>query len=123
MSSQKEFVAFILEGLTPLGAVTSKNMFGGAGIFRENLMFGLVIQGTLYFKVDDGLRDEYVRQDCEAFTYTRQGKPCQLYYFSAPEEALENQEELLFWARKSWQVAFNQHGLKSKKLTDTKTRH
>ena len=109
MSSQKEFVAFILEGLAPLGAVTSKNMFGGAGIFREDLMFGLVIQGTLYFKVDDGLRDEYTQQDCEAFTYIRQGKPCQLNYYSAPDEALEDPEELLAWAQKSWQVAFRKH--------------
>ena len=109
MSSQKEFVAFILEGLAPLGAVTSKNMFGGTGIFRENLMFGLVIQGTLYFKVDEDLRVEYLQQDCEAFTYTRQGKPCQLNYYSAPEETLEDPEELLVWARKSWQVAFRKH--------------
>lgn len=109
MNTQKEFVSFITESLAPMGAVTSKRMFGGDGIFREGLMFGLVIQGILYLKADEKLKNNFIQQGCEAFTYTRQGKPCQLNYYSAPEETLENQEELLKWARESWQVAVSKH--------------
>ncbi|HEY9135201.1 MAG TPA: TfoX/Sxy family protein [Pseudomonadales bacterium] len=114
MRSQKEFVQFIVEGLAPLGTVTAKRMFGGDGIFREGLMFGLVSEDTLYFKVDEALRNEYAQLDCEPFTYTRQGKRCHLGYFSVPAEALEDTEVLRQWALKSWQVAVQAHRPKSK---------
>lgn len=109
MSTQREFVRFILEGLAPLGNVTAKRMFGGDGIFRGGLMFALVSEDTLYFKVNNSLRDAYIQRQCQAFTYTRQGKPCQLNYFSVPAEALEDSDELCQWALKSWQVAVQTH--------------
>lgn len=105
MGVQREFIQFILEGLAPLGNVTAKRMFGGDGIFRDDLMFALVSKDTLYFKVDNSLRNEYIQRQCQAFTYIRQGKPCQLNYFSVPAETLEDSDELRQWALKSWQVA------------------
>ncbi len=52
MPLQKEFIAYLLELLEPLGSVKAKAMFGGFGIYRDDLMFGLVSKDTFYLKVD-----------------------------------------------------------------------
>lgn len=52
MAMRNEFVEYLLELLEPSGGVRAKAMFGGFGIYRDNLMFGLVADDILYFKVD-----------------------------------------------------------------------
>ena len=42
--------AFLEEMLAPLGGVAIRRMFGGLGLFRDRLMFGLVVRDVLYFK-------------------------------------------------------------------------
>ena len=50
------FISYLLELLAPFGNVRAKKMFGGHGIFKDELMFGLVADETLYLKADDGNR-------------------------------------------------------------------
>jgi len=38
----------------------------------------------------------------EAFSFRRQGKRCYLPYYLAPEEALENAEDMSVWANKAY---------------------
>ena len=38
----KEFVSYVVELMQSIGPVRAKGMFGGHGIFLEELMFGLV---------------------------------------------------------------------------------
>ncbi|MGI9286664.1 MAG: TfoX/Sxy family protein, partial [Pseudomonadales bacterium] len=45
-----EFVNFLLEQLSPIGPVRARGMFGGHGVYLEDLMFGLIADETLYFK-------------------------------------------------------------------------
>ncbi len=52
MAAENEFVTYLLELLGPFGSVEAKSMFGGFGVYRDNLMFGLVSQDTLYLKVN-----------------------------------------------------------------------
>jgi DNA transformation protein len=48
MAGKSEFVEYLLELLEPFGGVKVRAMFGGFGIFRRDLMFGLVADDTLY---------------------------------------------------------------------------
>ena len=42
---------FINDLFAPFGPVTVRRMFGGAGIYREGLMFALVFDGAIFLKV------------------------------------------------------------------------
>ena len=90
----KEYVAYVVELMQSIGPVHAKGMFGGHGIFLNELMFGLVADGVLYLKVDKETGSEFSDRGLEAFTYHKQGKAYKMSYCQAPEEALESLEEL-----------------------------
>jgi DNA transformation protein and related proteins len=62
---------FIRELFAQFRVVTIRRMFGGAGIFAEGLMFGLVFDGAIYLKVDAGSIPDFEREGCQPFVYTR----------------------------------------------------
>jgi DNA transformation protein and related proteins len=101
---------FIRDLFTPFGAVTVRRMFSGAGIFRDGLMFGLIIRDVIYLKADDSTRGDFEREGCAPFTYTRgrkTGHPSQhaLPYWRLPERLYDDPDELAAWARRSFAVA------------------
>ena len=51
MVASDSFAEFLHEQLAPLGRVTMRRMFGKTGVFCDGLMFGMVTDDTLYFRV------------------------------------------------------------------------
>lgn len=100
-----EFVNHLLDLLEPLGPISARRMFGGHGIYLDRTMFGLVAGDTLYLKVDDESRAEFVAAGLEPFRYARKGKSYQMSYHAAPEDALEDAELLRDWARRAVDAA------------------
>ena len=90
-------------------------MFGGYGILLDGLMFGLIAQSTLYLKIDKELEKELKARGSEAFTYNRKGKEFKMSYYQAPEEALENEEDMYLWASKAYNAALQTVKKKPKK--------
>lgn len=105
MSTERAYVDYLLELLEPIPHVTAKRMFGGYGIFRDGLMFGLVADSTLYLKVDDENRADFAERDLEPFTYEAKGKPMQMSYYQAPEEVLDSTDEMVAWADSAYGAA------------------
>ena len=100
------FVSHCLELLAPLGRTSSRRMFGGHALYIDGLCMALIIQDTLYLKVDDTSRPLFEREGCKAFTYdTKQGERHALGYFSAPEAAMESPAEMTPWARRALAAA------------------
>ena len=79
MTVDSEFVEYLLELLEDFGDVNAKRMFGGFGMYRDGLMFGLVDKNTLFLKADDENRPDFEELDLPPFTYLRQGKPIVAY--------------------------------------------
>lgn len=48
---------FVLDQLRDLGGVEAHAMFGGHGLYRGEIFFGILYKGRLYFKTDDVSRD------------------------------------------------------------------
>ncbi len=90
MPEENEFVVHLQDQLEALGPVQVKYMFGGRGIFLDNLMFALVADDVLYLKADDQNEKNFLDLDLEPFTYHKKGKPFSLSYFEAPEEAMDD---------------------------------
>ena len=104
-NNEKTFTSYVVELMQSIGPVRAKRMFGGHGIFLEGLMFGLVAESVLYLKVDKDTENEFQAKGLEAFSYIKKGKKIKLSYYQAPEEALENEEEMKCWATKAYRTA------------------
>ena len=102
---EKEFVAYVVDLMQSIGPVHAKGMFGGHGIFLDGLMFALVADSTLYLKADKSISPEFNARGLEAFTYNKKGKIYKMSYYRAPEDVLEDPEEMHLWANKAFAVA------------------
>ena len=106
MGASDSFAGFLREQLAPLGRVTMRRMFGKAGVFCDGLMFGMVRDDTLYFRVDD--HNRAVFREAESFpplNYEKKGRSIDLSFWRAPERLLDEPDELVTWARASLAAA------------------
>jgi DNA transformation protein len=100
MVASNSFAEFLLEHLAPLGRVTMRRMFGKTGVFCGGVMFAMVADDTLYFRVDDHNRAAF--GEAEAFPplrYEKRGSTIDLSFWRAPERLFDEPEELMTWAR------------------------
>jgi DNA transformation protein len=101
MSNSKTVDAeFIRDLFQPFGAVTVRRMFGGAGLFADGVMFGLVSGGQIYLKADATTVTWFERECCGPFEYsTKHGKRALTSYWRLPDRLYDNADELAQWAR------------------------
>jgi DNA transformation protein len=98
------FIAFVVEQLEGAGAITTKRMFGGVGIYAGDLFFALLSRDVLYLKVDDSNRADFEAAGTGPFSpYGPDGETMQ--YYEVPAEVLEDADELCRWAVKAMAVA------------------
>jgi DNA transformation protein and related proteins len=93
------FVAHCLELLDPLGAVRAKRMFGGHGLYIDELFMAIIAFNRLYLKADPLSRPQFEAAGCQPFVYEAKGKAMSMSYWSAPEDAMESQALMQPWAR------------------------
>jgi len=73
-------------------------MFGKTGVFCDGVMFGMVTENTLYFRVDDENRATF--KEAEAFpplNYAKKGSTIDLW--RVPERLFDEPDELVTWAQ------------------------
>lgn len=101
------FVEYITDILSSIKEVKTRKMFGGYGIYCNNVMFAVIIDNELYFKADNTLAEEYKKFDSFPFTYQRDNKTIALSYWYVPSEVIEDTELLETWFNKSLELAQN----------------
>jgi DNA transformation protein len=101
------FKDYVLDQLEELGGVTARAMFGGLGIYREGLFFGIIADDVLYLKVDDSNRADYEAAGMRAFK-PYAGRPTSMKYYAVPLEVLESRHDLVTWAKRSIEIAGRQ---------------
>lgn len=105
MAVSDDFVNYVLDQLSRSGAVSVRRMFGGAGLYRDGKMFGLIADDVAYLKVDDASRDDFVKAGSSAFNpYPDRIKTAVISYYEIPPEVLENPDELCQWAERSLDI-------------------
>ncbi|HZF16621.1 MAG TPA: TfoX/Sxy family protein [Steroidobacteraceae bacterium] len=105
MTVSADYLAYILDQLTALGGVTSRRMFGGVGLYCEELFFAIIDDDVLYFKADDSNRGDYQALGMKRFCPFPDQPQYEMGYYEVPADALEDPEALAVWARKSLAVA------------------
>jgi DNA transformation protein len=104
MAVSVSFRTYLLEQLGQIRPVTSRAMFGGLCFFAEGRAFALVAEETLYFKVDDSNRPDFVAAGKGPFLpFGDAAKPMQ--YYELPEDVLEDPDQLAVWMAKAIAVA------------------
>jgi DNA transformation protein and related proteins len=101
MAVSSDYLQFILEQLRGLGHVHSRRMFGAAGLYCEEIFFGIISDDTLYLRVDDSNRADYTTRGMAAFRPYADRPEVSMTYFEVPAEVLEDSEQLLTWSRRS----------------------
>ena len=99
MAVSEDFAAHVQELLGGLGSIRIKRMFGGAGVYVHDLIFGLIINETLYLKADDLTEAEFRAAGSEPFIYEAKGKSIPMRYWGMPDEAADDREAAGRWAR------------------------
>ncbi len=99
MGSRDEDIAWFRELLAPIGQITVRRMFGGAGVYADGLIVGLEVGGALYLKTDDQTRQAFADAGGQPFVYDGKGQPVTMSYWTPPEEAMDSPEAMQPWAR------------------------
>ena len=98
------FKTFVLDQFEDLGDVVPRSMFGGIGLYRRGIFFGIIARDMLYLKVDDSNRSDYTQEGMTPFQ-PYPDRPGTMQYYAVPAEVLESAVELTRWARKSIAIA------------------
>lgn len=101
---------FIRDLFAPFRPVTTKRLFGGAGLYADGSIFGLVFDGVIYLKVDAGSIPDFEREGSRPFTYSRAKSPgrvgrASLSYWRLPERLYDDPDELAVWARRALAIS------------------
>ena len=100
MVASDSFAEYLSDELAPLGRITMRRMFSKTGVFCDGLMFGMVTDNTLYFRVDDD--NQAMFKEAASFpplSYKKRGSLIDLSFWRAPERLFDQPDELLAWAQ------------------------
>lgn len=116
-----EFTHHCAELLAPLGTVRTRRMFGGQGIYVDELFIALIASEQLYLKADVETKPEFEAAGCLPFRYLKDGEWMPMSYFQPPEETLDSPALMLPWARLALQAALRAQAAKSTKALKRRT--
>jgi len=106
-----DFVTHVLDLLEPaLGAVQARAMMGGHLVFCRGVSVALLSDERLYLKIDERTREAFAEAGGEPFAYEHGARTVQMSYWTPPDGALEDPEEMRPWAKLALEAA-----LRSKK--------
>ncbi|MGH7503421.1 MAG: TfoX/Sxy family protein [Longimicrobiales bacterium] len=105
MPVSPDFRTFVLEQLARVApGVRSRSMFGGIGIYSQNLFFALIDNDTLYFKVDNSNRPDFEDLGLGPFRPFGEGGEIMQYY-EIPAGIIDDVDALQPWVDKAIDVA------------------
>lgn len=105
MSRKQDFADYVLELMNEQGRYRARPMFGGYGIYRDDLMIAIVSDNRLYFKADAQSCGEFERRGLQPFSYSSRGRMVALKYYEAPPDVFDDPDSMNEWAQRAHQAA------------------
>ena len=112
MNPTRDFVEHCLELLAPLGQPRARRMFGGHGLYVDDVFVAIIASERLYLKVDAQARPRFEAAGCDAFVYDAKGQAISLSYFSVPDGAMDSPALMQPWARMALAAALRARAAK-----------
>jgi DNA transformation protein len=86
------------ELLAGIDGITSRAMFGGHGVYKGGIIFAIIVNDELYFKVDGSNKGEYEARSSHPFVYSQGGHAATtMSYWLVPDEVLDDPDLLASW--------------------------
>lgn len=102
MSANPEFINYIKDLFEPLESIKHGSFFGGFAFKSGQKQFAMIMGNTLYFCVNSETRQKYQDIQMQPFSYkTKKGIVLVQKYYSAPEDLLDDPEEMILWAQEA----------------------
>jgi DNA transformation protein len=102
----REIGEFAKDLFRDLGEVSVRPMFGGAGLFCDGAMFGLISRAeVIYLKAEGVTSRAMAAEGSSPFTYGANGAERTMGYWSLPETSLDDPDEAVVWARRALELA------------------
>src|SRR5438094_559916 len=98
------FREYVLDQLAALPGLRDRSMFGGVGLYANDLFFGILASDVLYFKVDDSNRQEYEQARSRPFK-PYADRAMTMPYYAVPIAIVEDAAMLVTWAKRAVAVA------------------
>ena len=103
MTTSPEYASYILDQLSEAGTITSRKMFGGVGIYVDDVFCAMVSSSNrFYLRVGPDNIDDFKQAGMEKFPG---GKGAGMPYYEVPEEVLEEASDLADWAARARSAA------------------
>lgn len=97
--SGAEFTEYVLDQLDSCGAVRPRKMFGGTGVYVDDVFCAIVSgSGRFYLRVDESNQPDFEAEEMEQFSGRGDSR---MPYFEVPTSVLEDAEELRGWVAKA----------------------
>lgn len=97
-------------------------MFGGYGLYLNGAIVGIIVEETLYLKVDEGNRAAFEKEAMGPFSYVNKGRRVAMSYWEAPAAVIEEPDQLHGWVAEAAAAARRSQAGKSARATKSRRR-
>ncbi|WP_269507001.1 TfoX/Sxy family protein [Burkholderia sp. IMCC1007] len=92
--------------IASLGRVDVTRFFSGAAMRLDGVMFGFLVRGSLFLRVDDVNRPAFIAAGMGPFSYTGRTRTVAAErYYETPADVLEDAGALFDWCRSAYRAA------------------
>lgn len=95
----------IREIFSGLGEVSIRKLFGGKGVYCDGLIVGVEVRDEVLLKADNVSAPEFEAAGARRWAYDGKGRPVHMPYWSIPDSAIDDPDELAIWTRKAYEAA------------------
>jgi DNA transformation protein len=104
----------IRELFSAFGPVSVRRMFGGAGLYAEDVMFALTLGGEIFLKADAETIPALQAEGSTPFVYQAKGRRVVISFWRLPDRLLDDPDDLAAFARAALKVAHRAAAKKSR---------
>ncbi|KRO54141.1 MAG: hypothetical protein ABS04_06510 [Pelagibacteraceae bacterium BACL5 MAG-121015-bin10] len=101
---KSEFLQYALDLFSSLGRLSTKTLFGGNAILKNNITFAMVFDGSIYLKTNKNSVKKYLDLKSKPLSYKKNNKTINLRYYEIPVEILDDEDQLIEWAIEATQI-------------------
>jgi DNA transformation protein and related proteins len=88
-----------------LGHVTIKKMFGGKSVYFNGVITAIETDGEIFLKADAQSAPQFEAAGARQWSYDGKGKSVKMPYWTVPDAALDDPEELAQWTKLAFEAA------------------
>jgi DNA transformation protein and related proteins len=105
MRNKSSLAKYVTEQLAFLGRISSRSIFGGIGIFIDERLLGIVINGELYLHTNESNVDDFVSRGMDQFKPYPNAFNLTTDHHRVPAEIVKVPEQLKEWGERALRAA------------------